>query len=329
VPGLVGAPRTDLILLNDDDLGYALVRFDPRSLRTVLASLGEIADPVARAVCWNALADMVAQAELPVPAFTRALAAGVRREPSAAGVQAILALAQPVVERLAAPAAAADAKRELADLAAGLLASAEPDGDLQLLWAQLLSWTAMSPSQLDLVAGLMAGTAPVPGLEAGAELRWALLRRLCARGRAGDDEIDAELALDPTEAGHRNATACRAAIPSAVHKKAAWTLLSGGTLGPASVRLTARAFMLPEHSALLAGYAGEYVPALAEIWDERGGHLKALLGDLLFPYPVISPGLLSSLAAFAAARPADLALARLAAELGDFGQRALRSRALA
>ncbi len=42
VPELVGARQPDLILLNDDDAGYVLVRFDPRSLRTVLESVGEL-----------------------------------------------------------------------------------------------------------------------------------------------------------------------------------------------------------------------------------------------------------------------------------------------
>ena len=33
VPGLTGLAQPDLILLNDDDLGYAIIRFDDRSLR--------------------------------------------------------------------------------------------------------------------------------------------------------------------------------------------------------------------------------------------------------------------------------------------------------
>jgi len=42
----------------------------------------------------------------------------------------------------------------------------------------------------------------------------------------------------------------------------------------------------------------------------------------------VSEALLADLTAFAAERPADLALSRLLAELGDAGSRALRSRAL-
>ncbi|MGH3167757.1 MAG: ERAP1-like C-terminal domain-containing protein, partial [Trebonia sp.] len=195
-------------------------------------------------------------------------------------------------------------------------------------WAQLLSWTATSRQQLDLVAGLLGGVVEVPGLAVDTELRWVLLRQLAAAGRTGEAEIGAELDRDATEAGRRKAAACRAAIPDAAHKKSAWELLTSGTLGPESVRAVARGFMPPEHAALLEPYAPAYPSALAEVWDERGGHLRVLLGQVLFPVPVVSESLLESLGEFAAARADDPGLARMLAELADLGARALRSRAL-
>ena len=91
--------------------------------------------------------------------------------------------------------------------------AAEPGSDHQLAWAQLLGWTAVTPDQLDFVAGLLDGSAEVPGLAVDTELRWPLLRRLAATGRAGDAEIDAELARDATDAGRGIAAACRARDP--------------------------------------------------------------------------------------------------------------------
>ena len=44
VPSLLGVDRPDLILLNDDDTGYVIVRFDQRSLDTVLSSVGRLSD---------------------------------------------------------------------------------------------------------------------------------------------------------------------------------------------------------------------------------------------------------------------------------------------
>jgi hypothetical protein len=86
--------------------------------------------------------------------------------------------------------------------------------------------------------------------------------------------------------------------------------------------------MLPEHAALLEPYATAYLPALADLWAGRGGHLASLLGQLLFPYPVVSASLLDSLGRFAANHPDDPGLTRMLAELSDVGSRALRSRDL-
>ncbi|MBO0787075.1 MAG: aminopeptidase N, partial [Actinobacteria bacterium] len=82
VPELVGTVQPDLILPNDDDAGYALVRFDPRSLRTVLESAGELLTAAARAACWNAVIDMTRHGELPVPTFAAMLARAIAAEPS-------------------------------------------------------------------------------------------------------------------------------------------------------------------------------------------------------------------------------------------------------
>ena len=119
-----------------------------------------------------------------------------------------------------------EGKGQLATAALALLRAAEPGTDHQLAWMQLLSWTAVTPEQLDFVTGLLDGSVTVPGLTVDTELRWAFLRRLAALGRAGDAQIEAELKRDATDAGRRHAAACRAAIPEAGHKAEAWRLMA-------------------------------------------------------------------------------------------------------
>ena len=89
VPELAGLPQPDLILLNDDDLGYALIGFDPRSLATLTSSIGAFADPLARTVCWSAVINMVRQAELSLPAFTSMLCSGMGAEQSVSLLQTL------------------------------------------------------------------------------------------------------------------------------------------------------------------------------------------------------------------------------------------------
>jgi aminopeptidase N len=220
-------------------------------------------------------------------------------------------------------------KQQLAAEAIRQLRVAEPGSDHQLAWAQLLAGTATSSDQLDLIAGLLDGTEEVAGLVVDTELRWSLLRRLAATGRAGDHEINAELERDNTDAGRRNALAARAGIPDAEHKAAAWREVAESTeLGLEESAAVARAFNAPEHANLLAPYAAKYFEQLPAIWDGPADMLRLMLGRLLFPYTAASPELLAAADAFLAEPGHDPSLSRMVIEGRDVVERALRSRAL-
>jgi aminopeptidase N len=329
VPELAGQPRPDLILLNDEDLDYALVRFDDRSLQTLASALGEVADPLARAVCWSAVLDMALQAELSVPAFVRIVAAGMGAESSVPVLQTVLGRTSQLLTRTADPAQVTGLRQALAAPALTLLVAAEPGSDIQLTWAELLSWTAAAPEQLDLLAGLLDGSRPIDGLPVGPELRWPMLRRLVTAGAAGEALIDAELRHDPTDAGRRWAGSCRAAMGDAGHKADAWQLLAeSNELGTDSVVALAAGFAQPEQAALLAPYAEMYFEQLPAIWATRPDMLRIQLGTSLFPYTAASAELIARADAFLATPGLDPGMARVVIEGRDVAVKALRARNL-
>ena len=138
------------------------------------------------------------------------------------------------------------------------------------------------------------------------ELRWALLRRLASTGRAGDAEIDAELDRDDTDAGRRHAAACRASIPDAEHKAAAWRLLTeSAELGVEGAVEVGLGFNQAEHAELLAGYADRFFTEAARDAGPRSAHpMRLVFGQVLFPYSAASPELLARTdAVLAAERP--------------------------
>ena len=329
VPELIGLPRPDLILLNDDDLGYAIVRFDQRSLTTLAESIGQFTDSLARTVCWSAVIDMALQAEISLPAFVSILAAGMGQEPSVSLLHTLHSVASRLLNLAGDPHWVPAGKQQLADAAVPLLNAAEPGSDHQLTWAQLLSWTAVTAEQLDLLAGLLDGSAVVPGLAVDTDLRWALLRRLASTGRAGDAQIDAELERDATDAGARHAAACRAAIPDAPHKAAAWALLTeSDELGIEGTVEVALAFNQAEHAALLAEYTDLFFGQLPQIWASLNDPIKLVFGQVLFPYSAASPQLLKRVGAALAAGDLEPSLARALIEGRDVVEKALRARAL-
>jgi aminopeptidase N len=325
---LVGLPRPDLVLINDDDRDYAIVRFDGGSLATLATSIGAVSDPLARAVCWSALFDMALQGEVPALQLVRTLADSMGGEQSLSVLESLLGLARMLTVQLAAPASVPDCQDALAAAALRLLLTAEPASDRQLTWVQLLCWTARSAEQLDLLAGLLDGRTEIAGLHADAELRWALLLRLATAGRAGDAEIDAELARDRTDEGRRHALACRAAIGDAAHKAAAWRLLTeSDELGATGIVEVARAFAQPEQAALIRPYADLYFAVLPALWAARGDMLRVLLARTLFPYAAAGPGLLARIGELLD-QELDPGLARVLIEGRDVVEKGLRARAL-
>jgi aminopeptidase N len=329
VPELAGIKQPDLILLNDDDLGYAVIRFDERSLATLTEHVGRFSDGLARTLCWSAVVDMAGQAELSVPALVAIVAAGMGSEPSVAVLQLLHEETLRLLATTADPAWVPAGKQQLAAVAIRLLGAAEAGSDHQLAWAQVVGATAVTAEQLELVAGLLDGTTEITGLTMDADLRWLLLHRLAATGRAGDPEIDAELERDSTDQGRRNALAARAGIPDAEHKAAAWRLVAESTEpGLEESFVVARAFNAPEHAALLAPYAAKYFEQLPAIWAARTDLLRVLLGRGLFPYSAASPELLSRVERFLASPGLDPSLSRVVIEGRDVVEKALRSRLL-
>ena len=61
----LGKKRPDLLLLNDEDLAYAKIRLDERSIETAIKHLGDIDSSVARGVVWGSLWDTVRDAQMP------------------------------------------------------------------------------------------------------------------------------------------------------------------------------------------------------------------------------------------------------------------------
>jgi aminopeptidase N len=95
VAELVGEKQPDLVLLNDDDLTYAKIRLDERSLATLVdESSTSFDDSLARALCWGAAWDMTRDAEMRATDFVALVLQGVGTETDLTAVGALLGYAK-------------------------------------------------------------------------------------------------------------------------------------------------------------------------------------------------------------------------------------------
>ncbi|MET8508235.1 aminopeptidase N [Streptomyces sp. NPDC004787] len=327
VAELAGQERPDLILVNDDDLTYCKVRFDEGSLATLRAHLGDITDPLARALCWSALWNLTRDGLMPARDFVRVALEFAGRETDIGVLQMVHAWAQSAVTHYAVPAWRPEGGRLLAEAGLRELRLAEPGSEHQLTWARFFAAVASSDADLQLLEGLLDGSAAIDGLDVDQELRWAFLEPLATHGRADEERIGAELSRDDTATGKRHQVRCLAARPSAAVKAQAWAqVVESDALSNALVEATIAGFVRPSQRELIAPYAERYFEVIERIWAERSIQIGMDVVRGLFPGLQDRPETLAATDAWLAGHAdAAPALRRLVLEARDDLARALRA----
>jgi aminopeptidase N len=327
VPDLVGERQPDLLLLNDDDLTYAKIRLDERSVDVLSAHLSRIVDPLARALCWAATWDMVRDAELPTRRFLDLVIAHAPQEEDDANLQRLLGQAGVAIEAYGDPANRRPARARLVAEARRGLDAAQPGSDRQLIWARARIGAGDTVEDLAWDRALLDGSAVVDGLVVDTDLRWDLVGTLAAHGADDDGAlIDAEEKRDPTDIGERRAAAARASRPTAEAKAEAWRTLTEESLHLAMVRAITGGFSQWRQEELLRPYMKSYFSGLLTWWKERPREVALALIGGLYPGKLIEPATVSATDEVLADDSLPGPARRILHEDKDSLERALRAR---
>jgi len=222
-PELVGETQPDLLLLNDDDLTFAKVRLDERSLVTLTTSLGDLTESLPRALCWSAAWDMTRDGEMRARDFTQLVANGVGTESDIVTVQSVLRQAASALDLYVAPdgraggqggvrgrpAHVARAGRGRQRPPAGVRAYVRRGGRRRGRPGSGRRPSRRHPGAARADHRHRPAVVPAPAL--------------VTTGVRGDAAIDAELERDSTASGQRQAAGVRAARPTAAAKEEAWS----------------------------------------------------------------------------------------------------------
>ncbi|MFG2908273.1 aminopeptidase N [Kitasatospora sp. NPDC048286] len=329
VPELVGRHRPAVVLLNDDDLSYAKIRLDEDSMAVVTEHLGGFADSLPRALCWASAWDMTRDGELAARDYLSLAMSGIGRESDIGVVQSVHRQVKLALDAYADPQWREQGLARWAAAAEEHLRAAEPGSDHQLAWARALASVARTDGQLDLLAGLLDGTVEVKGLAVDTELRWTLLVRLAATGRADEAAIAAELERDNTAAGQEHAATCRAARPTAEAKAQAWaSVVESDKLTNYVQEAVIAGFQQSDQRELLAPYAAKYFAAVKGIWETRSHEISQQIIVGLYPALEVTQGTLDATDAWLASAEPAPALRRQVVESRAGVERALKAQAV-
>lgn len=280
VPDLVGVRQPDLILLNDDDLTYAKIRLDERSLATLKEHIGDFDESLPRALCWGAAWDMTRDAEMTSAEFVSLVLAGVATESDLTAVSTLLRQAGSAVKLFTPESRRPELAHQLADGTRALAEAAEPGGDHQLAFVRAHAASAQDP---DWLRTLLAGR--LPGLTVDADMRWTLITALARLSAGGPADIDAELARDNTISGQEHAAAARTIRPDADAKAEAWSAIQDENIPNETRRSMASAFQVSGQGGILEPYVDKYLELARTVVQDKGVWLASVALQTLFPLP--------------------------------------------
>lgn len=338
VPSLVGQGRPDLILVNDDDLAYAKIRLDDDSLAAALEHLGDIEDPLARSLVWGAVWDATRDAEASPSDYVRLVLNNIASETESTTIRTTLTQLSTAARLYVAPARREETIATVGDGLWALAGTAEAGSDAQFQFVKFFAGLASTPDHVATLRGLADGSITLQGLEIDTDLRWEILEGLVLGGAAGEAEIDAALAADNTSNGAQAAARVRAAIPTAVGKRAAFdSLVTSDTLPNAIVRSVTMGYQHVNDPGSLAELVEPYFASLNQIWATRTYKIAEYIVLGLYPVPLASDDsesgdstariLVDATNAWLADNPGTPALRRMVIESLAGVERALRAQA--
>jgi aminopeptidase N len=329
IPALAGQPAADVLLLNDDDLSYAKLRLDTRSMETVVNHIHGLDSSLARGLCWGAAWDMVRDAELSAADYVALVCNGLPVERDISLVIASLSQAQGALAYYAAEDWAPTGWALLAATARRTLESVPAEGGFKLAWARSYIAAARSHTELALLKEWLAGEGIPDGLPIDTELRWRLVQALAAGGVIGSDEIEAELDRDRTTSGERQAELARSLIATPESKAEVWRRITAPEPLPNwQQRALLLGFQHPSQLTLTAPYVGRYFEVIDQVWATRDSEPAQEFVELAYPAYQVSQETVAATDTWLAGDTHAAPLRRLVNEGRDGVVRALKARAV-
>ena len=329
LPELIGRDFPALLLVNDDDLAYAKIRLDQRSLATALANPRGFTTSLPRTLVLASMWDMTRDAEMGARDFIAFVLASLPGESDSTLLRTLVLQLQTAAFHYVTPEHREETRRAIVASLWELARTAAPGSDAQLQLVTAACTFTTRGDDTAYIAGLLDGSAVLDGLAVDTEMRWTLLTALAAAEVVGEAEIDAERDRDATATGRERAARAKASIPTAAAKAAAWqaAVVEDG-LPNATVEALALGFGRAGSNEVLEPYVEQWHAMLETVQDKGSHAIVESIVQGFYPRALSSVELRDATQTWLDTHPdAPDALRRLVAENRDPLTRALAAQA--
>ena len=224
MPG--GAVGVDLVVINDDDLTYAISRLDERSTNVALAYVGTIEAPITRAVIWASLWNAVRDGLLDPRRFIVAVLGAVPAETEPAIRDRLLLFVGEAVSSFLPGSARAQVHEEVLATTSRLSKeSAETDADAWRAYTRafIAEFAARGGDEFEAAVRACAACE-------NPDIAWRARRALAARGLADEQTIAAWRNADGSGEAARMSAEALASLPDEAARSRAWDAVNSDTL---------------------------------------------------------------------------------------------------
>lgn len=289
VKELIGLRRPELVLLNDEDLAYAKIRFDEKSWQCAIEHLGKFENSLARTIVWGSAWDSTRDAESPAQDFINLVLGNIANEDQSTTMLTLLRQLVTTAHLYVAP---DNREKVVSEIGSGLLTlarQAEAGSDAQLQFVKFFAQFANTDKLLDALSDIRSGKEVLAGLRIETDLDWELLTGLVVGGRNSELDIAGALEKDNTSNGQKAAAGARAALPSAESKLETWNLLTKShELSNVLVDSASLGFVRVQDPQLLTPFVDEYFENSLRIWKDYTFKIAEYLIENLYPLPLAS-----------------------------------------
>ncbi len=328
VSELVSLDRPDLILLNDEDLAYAKIRLDEKSWKFALGNLRNFDDSLARALVWGAAWDATRDGEANPRDFIDLVLNNVAAETQGTMLLTLLRQLLTTTKIYTSPARRHESIVYVCGRLLDLAQKASPGSDQQLLFTRFSTYFAEVPQHGDVIEGLLDGSVIFEGLKLDQDMRWDLINGLVMEGRYALAEIEAELEVDNTANGAKQAIMARTSIRTAEAKKAGWNeVVYDTSLSNSDISFGCQGLVRNHDTVLLEPMVDWYFDAALEVWNNRTFKIAEYILKGAYPFYLANGKLAERTREFAERSDVKAipALHRMIVENLDVVERALRA----
>ncbi len=329
LPELVGLRQPDLLLVNEDDLAYAKIRLDERSLATALGHPRGFSDSLPRALVLGAAWDMTRDGEMRARDFVDLVLASLPGETDSTLLRVLLAQLVTASQLYVEPGHRDEATSMVTAALRTLVDGAESGSDAQFQLFGAYASVVTSEGDAAHLRRVLDGEVTVDGLAIDTDLRWTLVTALASCGFADAAEIAAERERDNTATGREREARALASRPSAEAKQDAWhSAVEQPAVTNAMFGATGLGFGRARDRGVLRPFVGRYLQTLLPFWQSRTHALAESYVVHFFPSVLADQDLLDATQAWLDEHPdGPASLVRLVSENRDGVARALRAQA--